>query len=123
AGDGAAQRSAHLGPGDRRAGMEDHVPAEARDDIGRFADIDEDRVGFLHAAQSLAIGRLDHLHFRSSDCLAAAARSMLTRMTRSMQGRPRWPVTIWGDAARRAVMGIGGGAPGEAPSKNPLPPG
>jgi hypothetical protein len=52
---------------------------------------------------------------------------MLTRMTRSMQGRPLWPVTTWGGAARRAVVRMGGAveenplAPEDSLSKNPLP--
>lgn len=46
-----------------------------------------------------------------------------------MQELPLWPVTICGDAARRAVTRIGGITeqnpllPGEVPSKNPLPSG
>src|SRR6266702_548274 len=61
-----------------------------------------------------------------SGCIAAAARSMLARMTTGVQVWQTWPVKLWGAAARRAVLAMSGTAenplpPGEAPSKNPLP--
>ena len=49
-------------------------------------------------------------------------------MMTSVQVRQIWPVRLWGAAARRAVLAMGGTADenplpqaGEAPSKNPLP--
>ncbi len=66
AGDGAAQRPAHLGPGDRRSRMQHHARAQTDDQLGRRADIDEHRLGFGHPAQRLAIGSLDDVQLRSS---------------------------------------------------------
>jgi hypothetical protein len=50
--------------------MENGSRAEAGDEIARRPNVDEIRLGLCHAAQRLAIGRLDHLHVRTSDCLA-----------------------------------------------------